>query len=696
MRSEGSCQKEYMTEVSRQFNPYKQWIMENEKYDGFQPHKELTYRILFMEECAGNWDVTKYNEDILIMYSMKGELAERAIDAALDFMAKNEKVALAYADEDYLVDQELLAKRKDDSVLYQMGVDIEHFDEKITGRFAPWFKPDFSPDTLLSYQYFGNIVIMRTSRVRMANVDVMNGPDSFMNLYDFFLKLSEKALIAHIPEVLYHRHGIPSITMLHGARKKYNLIKSEALTRRGLRAQFFSDPEGYSHIHYEVQDKPLISVIIPSKDHPELLKTCLESMEKHKKYTNYEVLVIDNGSSQNNRIRVEELQEKYHFHFIYEEMEFNFSKMCNLGAKNAKGELYLFLNDDIEILQDDWMEIMAGQALLSHVGAVGAKLLYPNNDLIQHVGISNIEVGPVHRLHNYSDRNSMYYGRNRVTYDYIGVTAACLMMRKEVFEKTEGFCEEIKVAYNDVDLCFRLHEMGYYQVVRNDVTMYHHESISRGKDVSLEKKARLDSERDLLYKRHPILSPMELNEGNVEFIDPFCKNTEHWKRNSLFVCGYQYDYERTDCICTARKVVGMFKPDKEFSGQVTHKFLDNPKNLPWDRSHVMISVDSRKKENGQLIMEGWTLITKNDNALFDSYLLLRSKEGIYLVKPFKKLREDVVERIEGQTNVYLAGFVVRMEEQELPVGDYQIGALFTSKISNKKYAGYSEEYWHIE
>lgn len=696
MRTEVSCHKEYLSEVGRQFNPYHEWISENESYEGFRPHKELTYRILFMEECAGNWNVTKYNEDILILYSMKGELAERAIDVILEFMAENEKVALAYADEDYLVDEELLKKRKNDAVLYQLGVDVEHLDEKINGRFAPWFKPDFSPDTLLSFQYFGNIVVLRTKRVRMANVDVLNTPDSFINLYDFFLRLSEKAQIAHIPEILYHRHGLPSITMIHGARKKYNLIKSDALQRRGLRGQFAVDEDGYSHIRYEIKAKPLVSVIIPTKDHPELLKTCLQSMESHKKYTQYEVIVVDNGSSSNNKLVIEELREKYHFTYLYETMEFNFSKMCNMGAEHAKGEFLLFLNDDIEILQDDWLEIMLGQAQQKHVGAVGVKLLYPRNHLIQHVGISNIVAGPVHRLHNYSDENSLYYGRNRVTYNYIGVTAACMLMRREVFEEARGFCEEIKVAYNDVDLCFTLHELGYTQVVRNDVKMYHHESISRGKDSSLEKKARLDRERELLYSRHPQLSPKYLEEKKVDFIDPYCKNTEEWKRNSLFICGYQYEYERRDCVNTARKAIGSMNLSRNFPGKITYQYLMNPKCAPWDRSHVMISVDSRSKEDGQLLMKGWALVTKNDNALFEKYLLLRSQNDIYLVKPYEMLREDVVERIEGQTNVYLSGFVVRLEEPELPPGDYQIGALFLSKTSGKKYAGYSEEYWTIE
>lgn len=697
MKSESACLKAYQKEVERQFDPYKQWIEEYEEEVGLNPHCDLTYKILFMEECAGNWDITKYNEDIIILYSMKGVLDERAANCILKYMQQHEDVALAYADEDYFIEDGVISDITDLRILHQIGVDVEHCNPNTTGRVAPWFKPDYSPDTLLSFQYFGNIVALRTTRIRRTKVDVLTSPDSSVNLYDFFLKVSEKAKIGHIHEVLFHRQGVPSYALPHGTRKKYNEIKAEALKRRGMTGVFHTDEEGYTSIRYVPEYNPKVSIIIPSKDHPELLKMCIGSIRKLTKYSNYEIIVVDNGSACNHQIENEELAKRYDFRYLYQPMDFNFSKMCNIGAASAKGELLLFLNDDIEIVQEDWLEIMVGQAFLSHVGAVGVKLLYPGSTLIQHCGISNATVGPVHRLHNYSDEFSRYYGRNRMTYNYIGVTAACMMVKKRIFDQLDGFCEEIKVAYNDVDFCFRLYEAGFNQVVRNDVMCYHHESISRGKDEAGAKKVRLDSERKLLYERHPQLSPDRLDEDIKQSIDPFCTGTQLWKRNSMFMPGYLYEYENKKAVTEIAKLKNDSYHNMSNHTIIHNRFLCHPRYHYFDRSHVMISVDSRENNDLQYILTGWALLTKNDNALFEKHILLKDeKQNVLVIEPHTVLREDVAQYIEGQTNVLLAGFVLRLEKGSIPAGKYQIGVLFTSKTDKKKYAGYSEEYWEIE
>lgn len=697
MKTESSCRKAYRREVERQYDPYKQWIEEYEKEQLQEKYSDLSYRIVFMEECVGNWDVIKYDEDIIILYSMKGELDERATGVILQYMEEHKEVALAYADEDYLVDEYLESNSLDPKLLFQIGVDVEHCGPSLHGRIAPWFKPDFSPDTLLAFQYFGNIVALRTSKIRGTKVDPLTGPEYTINLYDFFLKVSEKAKIGHISEILYHRHGVQNYTLPHGTRKKYNTIKLEALKRRGQLGRFVTDEEGYTHIIYAPQYHPSVSIIIPSKDHPELVHMCVESIRKKTHYSQLEILVIDNGSANNHRLELEDLAKKFGFVYHYEPMDFNFSKMCNIGAELAKGELLLFLNDDIEVLDENWLEILSGQAMLPHVGAVGAKLLYPNSTLIQHVGISNSIVGPVHRLHNYSDDNSMYYGRNRMTYDEIGVTAACLMIRKSVFHEVDGFCEEIKVAYNDVDLCFKLFEKGYSQVIRNDVKLYHHESISRGRDLAGEKKQRLDAERTLLYERHPNLSPKKLEGDLYASIDPYCKGTQHWKRNSLFMPGYQFESERIHCYTIPEEIKNRCYVDSVTEYVIKDTFLRNPKGKIFDRSHIMMCLDSIEKTNEQVIMIGWTLLTQNDNALFTKRILLKNEQQqVFMVNPFTVLREDVAQYIEGQTNVLLSGITLRFPTRSLPKGRYQIGALFTSQIEKRKYAEYFEYYLEIE
>lgn len=696
LKTEDVCRREYGKEVLRQFDPYKQWIKEKESEPMVYPDSQLTSKVITMEECTGDWNLASYQEDVVILYSKQGELDKRAVPGIVTYLQMHPDIALVYADEDYILEEEIPQKSNYLKVLHQIGIDVEHYNPEVTGRIAPWFKPDFSPDTLLSFQYFGNIVAVRTEKIRMADIPVMSGEDSTLNLYDFFLKVSEKEKIGHISEVFFHRNGLPEDAFLQGAGSRYNAIKEQALKRRGRKADLVADEEGYVHIRELVESQARVSIIVLSKDHPNLVKQCMESIRSLTIYENYEILLVDNGSNEENREKIEKMSEQYKFAYYYEPMEFNFSKLCNFGAKKATGNYYLFLNDDIEILQKDWLSIMVGQCSLKHVGAVGAKLLYPNSKTIQHVGISNIEVGPVHRLHNYSDENSMYYGRNRVTYDYIGVTAACMLIRKDVYEKMGGFCEEIAVAYNDVDLCFRLYEAGYTQVVRNDVTCYHHESISRGKDEFGEKKKRLDQERTLLYERHPNLSKEQLGKRK-NGMDPYCRNTERWKRNSLFMAGYLYEQERKECITKIQKIKNGSYLNEDTDAMISAKYLRKPRKRFWDRSNVMISVDARKQEDSQYILEGWALLTKNDNCLYKKHMLLKNKNGdVYVIEPWNVLREDVVYYIEGQTNVYLAGFVLRLPVTDIPKDTYQIGVLFTGRNTKKRYADYAEEFWELE
>ena len=172
----------------------------------------------------------------------------------------------------------------------------------------------------------------------------------------------------------------------------------------------------------------------------------------------------------------------------------------------------------MEVLADcaDWLDRMVGQASLRHVGAVGAKLLYPNSTLIQHAGVTNTISGPGHKLKGLDDTQSYYYGRNKLVYDMIGVTAACLLIRTKVYRALGGLYEGLRVAYNDVDLCFRLCEKGLCNVQRNDVVLYHHESLSRGDDMQDEGKfKRLMEEKDVLYRRHPRLYAQDPYNGTI-------------------------------------------------------------------------------------------------------------------------------------------------------------------------------------
>ena len=263
-----------------------------------------------------------------------------------------------------------------------------------------------------------------------------------------------------------------------------------------------------------MQALPLVSIIIPSKDHAEILGRCLSSLAEYTRYPNYEVIVVDNGSSDVEKERLEKLfeefnkscfqKEKQPLRFLYQKQPFNFSTMCNQGAQAAKGEYLLFLNDDIEVLctdkwkdiqqensypkqESDWLTCMMQLAILEHAGAVGAKLYYPKAEhektfadcktlnqgealeayKIQHIGIANMGIGPAHKLCGIADRGNLYHGVNLVNYNMLAVTAACLLIKKDKFVLVGGFDESLAVAYNDVELCFRFYQAGFYNILCN-------------------------------------------------------------------------------------------------------------------------------------------------------------------------------------------------------------------------------------
>ena len=178
--------------------------------------------------------------------------------------------------------------------------------------------------------------------------------------------------------------------------------------------------------------------------------------------------------------------------------------MCNIGAAHTDGDYILFLNDDIEIRGGEWLERLLGHCRLPHVGAVGCKLYYPGMKEIQHIGIVNYPFGPAHPFCENEDKGSvLYFGRNFLDYNYCAVTGACMMIERSKFDEAGRFDESLAVTYNDVELCFRLVEMGCYNVVRNDVALVHHESLSRGSDEDGEKRKRQIREMKHLYELHP-------------------------------------------------------------------------------------------------------------------------------------------------------------------------------------------------
>lgn len=414
-------------------------------------------------------------------------------------------------------------------------------EDKITEdgkiRHMPFFKPDWSPDMFMSMMYTNHLAVYRLSKVKQIGGlrTAYNGSQD----YDMTLRLmeiSDNKKVGHIPKILYHwRERKESVAYAMNSKnyatEASGLAKKDALKRRSISGhiEYITGMNQY-RIVYDPVGNPLVSIIIPSKDHFNILKQCIDSIKDFTEYLNYEIIVVDNGSSEKHKVKIANYLEEKNAKYIYQPSEFNFSKMCNIGAKASKGEYLLFLNDDIEIFQGDWLTRLVGQAEQKHTGAVGVKLFYPNSTIIQHSGVSNIMEGPSHNYMYLDDSFIHGFGYNWIDYNTIAVTAACLLINKKIFIKVGGFDESFPIAYNDVDLCFKIYEAGYYNVVRNDVRAYHHESLSRGIDDGDDSKMlRLSAEKQALYCKHP----------NLKQTDPFLNKNLH---NYSPILDLKYNY----------------------------------------------------------------------------------------------------------------------------------------------------------
>ena len=398
--------------------------------------------------------------------------------------------------------------------------DEDKLSEDSKRRFEPFFKPDWSPDTFMSLNYVNHFSAARRSLVNEVN-GLRPEFDGAQD-YDLYMRIIEKTTpdrIGHVPKILYHWRATSGSTAKDPNAKQYvfdraKKLKEEAFKRQGIKAKAYFSPETYQvRALYEPPKDTLLSIIIPSKNNLSVLKNCIDSLSAEDG-TKYEIIIVDNGSNDNVRREIEAFSQENDIRYIYGRYEFNFSKMCNIGASEAKGDILLFLNDDTKLLKKGTLSLMMGQALLPHTGAVGAKLLYPENKRIQHCGILNLSIGPSHALIGQSDDVHHYFDRNRVDYNFLSVTGACLMVERKKFDEAGGFDEALPVAYNDVDLCFSLFEKGYYNVLRTDAVFIHYESLSRGTDETPEKAKRREKELRKLYEKHPGL------EGKDPFYNP--------------------------------------------------------------------------------------------------------------------------------------------------------------------------------
>lgn len=477
---------------------YGYWMAKHEKKKAFAKRqtKDCPYISIIVLAGDATGDIRKRCTDSIAEQNYKNwQLSMTETAEAGVAMAQGEYVLFMYGT-DSLQPTALceIAKKIEEcpeaDVIYG---DEDHLDEE-GKRCQPLFKPDWSPDTLMNTMYWGNFVVYK--RALLQKIGVCEDP------YDRALRTAEMTdHICHIPKILYHQGGA---VRQEEAHRREKLVQEAALLRRGLTAEVKRGDGRSNCICYAMQGEPCISIVIPSKDNFPVFRRCVESILEKTTYANFEIIVIDNGSNLDHKLNYENFCQEKGVKYFYIKAPFNFSAMCNSGAEKAGGDYLLFLNDDMELITEDWLERLAGQAQLAHVGAVGAKLYFPESAKIQHSGLVNLTGGPQHLFWGCEENNVYVWEKCTTNANYSAVTGACLMISAKKFHEAGGFAIELPVAYNDVDLCYTLAERGYYNVQRNDVKLFHHESLSRGKDGADRKKfRRFVRERDKLYERHP-------------------------------------------------------------------------------------------------------------------------------------------------------------------------------------------------
>lgn len=620
---EVQAKKEYDEGINRQLYPYRQWIKDNEKLAAGDLKLMEHFALLYYEKGIPEYLPDK---EFIIFHKEYGKVSGAAMARMLEVFTEDPEVDIIYGDEDV---EWAKAERRN-----------------------PWFKPDWSPDTYESLPYFGSLVAIRKSllKEKMKEIPVLNDMDGVL---DILVKYTKPY---HLDMIVYT--GTVEI--------KEKEVK---------------------HIVPDFPDDPVkVSVIIPSKDHPDLLGRCIIGLTSLTDYRDIEILVIDNGSSDENRKQYESLKEIYGFEYYYERMQFNFSRMCNIGALRSSGEVLLFLNDDTEVLGRDWMWIMASVAMQPHVGAVGAKLYYPHESdeipRIQHDGITNTILGPVHKMGGFRDTGSIYHGQNLCDRDVIAVTGACLAVEKKKFNAVGGFFEELIVAYNDVDLCFSLYEKGWMNVLRNDVRLIHHESVSRGTDESYDRKQRRMQEWLELYKRHPGLYGR----------DPFYnKNLVQTRLDVDYNINSPCEYEKKGAV-SALKISDI--PIESAGGPLQRRLgIDINPQYCIDSAEMLYDFDESGDYSRQWVIEGWMAPIKQPLWQFDRKLILISNDKeAYIADVFPKYRPDVKPVLTQQPGAEMSGFVVRLQADDIEDGEYRLGMYFVSKKNSKPFVRFTNTF----
>lgn len=461
--------------------------------------KRIKYILLESNEgIAGNTNeaLKMANGDFIVLTDHDDLLSPEALYQCAKAIQKEPQTDVIYSDED------------------KVDMNGRHY-------FEPHFKSDFNIDLLCTMNYICHLFVFHKTILEKAGF-FQSEYDGAQD-HDFILRCTEAAEhIAHIPRVLYHWRCHSQSTSENPESKLYaftngcKAVKAH-YDRIGIPAEVERGPfYGMYHTRYQWKEEPLLSIIIPNKDHVADLRKCMDSIEEKSTYRNFEFIIVENNSTEEETFAYyKEIETRDNVTVLYYKGDFNYSKINNFGVAQAKGEYILLLNNDTEMIEPDSIKEMLDVCMRPDVGIAGAKLLYEDNT-IQHAGVI-VGFGGIagHAFIGQDKEDNGYFSRSISVQDLSAVTAACLMVRKSVYEEVGGLDEEYKVAFNDIDFCLKVRKAGYLVVYNPYAQFYHYESKSRGLEDSADKVARFQREialfgerwGDILEKGDPYYNP---------------------------------------------------------------------------------------------------------------------------------------------------------------------------------------------